>query len=160
MLFLLREEGGFEGKMIGVDYSAQGIDFCEKRLEELRRIDMERWKNLGFVEWDIMSANPEEEWRGGWDVVLDKGTFDAISLNEEKDAEGRRLCEGYRERVEALIKRGGLLLMTSCNWTEGELKEWFECQDLEAIGKVEYPIFRFGGQSGQSLSTVCFRKRS
>ena len=97
MLFLLRGEGGFKGKMTGVDYSAQSIELCEQRLGGMCRNNMDQWNNIEFVEWDIMSVNTANEWREGWDIVLDKGTFDAISLSEEKDSQGRRLCEGDRE---------------------------------------------------------------
>ena len=159
MLFLLRDEGGFEGKMIGVDYSAQSIELCEKRLHGLLKSDLDRWNNMEFALWDIMSTKTANEWMESWDVVLDKGTFDAISLSEEKDSQGRRLCEGYREKVEALVKPGGMLVVTSCNWTEGELRGWLGIGELEAVGRVDYHVFKFGGQTGQSISTVCFRRK-
>lgn len=151
MLFLLREEGGFAGRMMGLDYSAAGVELA-------RRIAAAK-PGAGKVEfrvWDIMGA---EKWEGGeWDVVLDKGTFDAVSLSGEEDGRGRRLCEGYRQRVEGMVRRGGVLLVTSCNWTEQELKEWFEGGELLFEGRVEYPRFRFGGGTGQTISTVCFRR--
>ena len=157
MLFLLREEGGFEGKMVGVDYSQGSVQFCHKRSEDLEEEGLEVRK-IEFEEWDIMHSVPREEWKEGFHVVLDKGTFDAISLSEETDEEGKRLCEGYRGKVESLVKKGGYFLVTSCNWTEEELKKWFEGGKLGAVGRVEYPVFTFGGQTGQSISTVCFKK--
>lgn len=161
MLFLLREEGDFRGRVVGVDYAPASIQLC-------RQIAMKKGYALGpsftggmeFTQWDIMNVKPRPQWIEGWDVVLDKGTFDAISLSGETDGEGRRVCEGYRGKAEALVKKGGLLLVTSCNWTEEELKGWFEGGELEAIGRVEYPVFKFGGMTGQSVCTVCFRKKS
>ena len=111
----------------------------------------------------------------GWDVVLDKGTFDAVSLSAERDGQGRRLCEGYGERVLALLRRGGIFVVTSCNWTEKELREWFEGAGagtetetktrqttgrarLRLVGRIEYPSFSFGGVKGQTISTLCFEK--
>ncbi|KAK7918334.1 protein-lysine N-methyltransferase EFM4 [Apiospora marii] len=111
----------------------------------------------------------------GWDVVLDKGTFDAISLSSETDpATGRRVSENYRARVLPLVREGGLFLVTSCNWTEEELDKWFageqqqqEGQSDEAeerswrfqqVGRVEYPSFSFGGVKGSTISSLCFRK--
>lgn len=159
MLFLLREEGGFKGRVVGVDYSHSSIQLC-------REIAMKKGYALGpslkggmeFTQWDIMDMKPRPQWVEGWDVVLDKGTFDAISLSEEVDEQGRRVVEGYRERVEGLVRKGGLLVVTSCNWTEEELRGWFEGGELEAVGRVEYPVFKFGGGTGQSVCTVCFRK--
>ena len=153
LLFLLREEGDFEGQMLGVDYSEQSVQLCRKLAEG---------KGLGedveFKQWDIMSTESLDV-RQGYDVVLDKGTFDAISLSEDVDEQGRRICEGYRERVQRLMKDGGLLLVTSCNWTEGELKRWFIRDELETVGRIEYPVFQFGGHTGQSVCSVCFRRR-
>ncbi|KAI1743608.1 hypothetical protein F4680DRAFT_456748 [Xylaria scruposa] len=126
----------------------------------------------------------------GWDVVLDKGTFDAISLSAETldnvDADGglRRISEAYGARVLPLVREGGLFLITSCNWTEAELRSWFEegsssssavqkiptstetggtqqereFWGFEVVGRVEYRSFSFGGVKGQTISSLCFRK--
>jgi hypothetical protein len=101
----------------------------------------------------------------GWDVVLDKGTFDAVSLSDEQDNQGRRICEGYGERVLQLLRAGGIFVVTSCNWTEKELREWFEAKTegpggerLRLAGRIEYPSFSFGGVKGQTISTLCFEK--
>ena len=156
MLFSLRGEGGFAGRLLGVDYSVPGIELC-------RRLAREKgWESgvVGFRVWDVLRDERDEGWGEGFDVVLDKGTFDAVSLSGEVDEGGRRVCEGYRERVEPLVKPGGVLLITSCNWTERELKGWFESEDgLEAVRRIEYPVFTFGGQTGQSVCSVCFRRR-
>ena len=155
---MLREEGAFEGRMVGVDYSRGSVELARRIAEEK---GMEG--DVRFEEWNIMKDEPGESWIGnqeGFDVVLDKGTFDAISLSEEKDEAGRRVYEGYRDRVQPLVKRGGHLLVTSCNWTEDELKIWFEGGQLEASGRIDYPRFSFGGQTGQSISSVCFRRKS
>ena len=163
MLFLLREEGKFAGRLVGVDYSEASIDLC-------RQLAIQKGYPLGpgfdggssleFTAWDIMRIPPRQEWVESFDVVLDKGTFDAVSLSGEVDEQGRRICEGYRERVEMLVKKGGYVLVTSCNWTEDELGEWFTGGSLEVYGRVEYPTFKFGGQTGQSVCSVCFKKKS
>jgi len=152
MLFQLRAEGEFEGRMVGVDYSPASIQLCHKRLQALQNEDV-CIDNIAFEVWDALNDAPLGEWEGGFDVVLDKGTFDAVSLSEEG-------CQGYRERVEPLVSEGGWLVVTSCNWTEEELGVWFEGGALVKTGRVEYPVFRFGGEMGQSVATVCFRKKS
>ena len=152
MLFALREEG-FRGRMVGVDYSSTAIELA-------RRVAQQKGTEVEFQQWDIMSDEALGERGEGFDVVLDKGTFDAISLCEEKDAEGKRVCEGYRGRVEGLVRRGGLLLVTSCNWTEEELRAWFASDELVLDGRIRYPTFNFGGRSGQSISSVCFKRKS
>lgn len=156
--------------MVGVDYSAKSVELC-RRLACARGVSLVSGEREGegeggveFVEWDVLRSMPLPEWvRSGFDVVLDKGTFDAVSLSAEIDGRGRRVCEGYREKVEGLVRKGGLVVVTSCNWTEEELVGWFVGGDgeglLEVYGRVEYPVFRFGGVEGQSVQTVVFRRR-
>ncbi|PYH38543.1 putative S-adenosylmethionine-dependent methyltransferase [Aspergillus neoniger CBS 115656] len=166
--------------------------------------------NIRFEEWDILhgdvyqtSTSEEEEgdgkgvkggkvdWfpydKGGFDIVLDKGTFDAVSLSDEviPDADGaaageghasgktvqRRVCERYPGIVRGLVRKGGFVVVTSCNWTEEELVAWFtrggsgtgdggdgEEDKFVVWGRVEYPRFRFGGREGQGVCTVCFQR--
>ncbi|KAJ9298477.1 hypothetical protein DTO271G3_3444 [Paecilomyces variotii] len=159
--------------------------------------DEEESTEIRFEEWDILgSTDPltEEEkkaqggkgldWfpyeKGGFDIVLDKGTFDAVSLSDEVVDEGgkgsgkivqKRVCERYPGIATRLVRKGGFLVVTSCNWTEEELIRWFtgrageEANDengedgLYVWGRVEYPKFRFGGHEGQGVCTVCFRRR-
>lgn len=153
MLFRLREHGGFtSGKMLGVDYSLASVELA-RRIARQKNLD-----NVEFELWDIMGDG--NTWlRGVFDVVLDKGTFDAVSLSAEENGDGMRICEGYRVKVEEMIKPGGRFLITSCNWTEKELGEWFGAGKLVLEGKVEYPTFSFGGMKGQSVYSVCFRRQ-
>ncbi|KAJ4391904.1 Protein-lysine N-methyltransferase efm4 [Gnomoniopsis smithogilvyi] len=163
LLFALREEG-WEGRCLGVDYSEKSIALAKQIAQS------EEKEAVEFAVWDVFRSGYETVLDGaqkdGWDVVLDKGTFDAISLSEEKDSEGRRICEGYKGRIVNLVRTGGLFLVTSCNWTEEELEGWFgessasvEGGDLVKVGKVNYPSFSFGGVKGQTISTLCFQRR-
>ncbi|KAF1948967.1 hypothetical protein CC80DRAFT_529692 [Byssothecium circinans] len=158
LLFSLREEG-WMGELIGIDYSAQSITLAN---EILARKPASARIAIAFHEFDILSSTSDAPgWiASGFDVVLDKGTFDAISLSSETDSSGRRICEGYREKVEKLVKKKGRFLITSCNWTEEELRGWFEVDGGELVfeNKVQYPSFRFGGREGSSVCTLCFRR--
>ncbi|KAL2164261.1 hypothetical protein VTH06DRAFT_3477 [Thermothelomyces fergusii] len=147
--------------------------------------DGTEWEEVEFKVWDVLkgpladvaaadtSADTADTAQGtgrdrdpGWDVVLDKGTFDAVSLSGERDGRGRRVCEGYGERVLRLLRTGGVFLVTSCNWTEKELRDWFETKTpptaagerLRMAGRIQYPSFQFGGVQGQTISTLCFEK--
>jgi hypothetical protein len=160
------EEGegvSWMGRMLGVDYSEKSVEFA-------RRIAADKGFGSGsgsaeveFRWWDIMVQDPtgvvlERPNENGWDVVLDKGTFDAISLSEERDQSGRRICEGYKERAVPLIREGGIMLVTSCNWTEDELRAWFDGGELEYVDTIKYKSFTFGGKKGQTISSICLRK--
>lgn len=134
---------------------------------------------IRFEEWDILGSRAELSetglgvspgenslpWfpylQGGFDIVLDKGTFDAVSLAD--DAKETRVCENYPDIARRLVRRGGFLIVTTCNWTEEELVHWFaggrkSGDRMEVWGRVEYPRFRFGGQEGQGVCTVCFQR--
>ncbi|OJD27081.1 hypothetical protein ACJ73_01521 [Blastomyces percursus] len=219
MLALLRDEGGFTGgQMVGVDYSPKSIELARR----LHHLDSSSMRDdladttttsggsgtpaIRFEVWDVFDKRVVEEldWfpadQGGFDIVLDKGTFDAISLSAaevvvdvgaaagEGGAEGgekeeenvdtkrsrvvqRRVCERYPGIVRGLVRKDGFLVVTSCNWTEEELIRWFTRRELGegegdggdrlvVWGRVEYPKFRFGGQEGQGVCTVCFRRVS
>lgn len=161
LLFALREEG-WSGEMVGVDYSPESIRLANEILAaKSESPDSFPTSSLVFHEWDILASPPGPWLASGFDVVLDKGTFDAISLSKETDSRGRRICETYRERVEPLVKSGGRFLITSCNWTEAEVRGWFEGEGSAFVyeDRCEYPKFRFGGVEGASVCTLCFRRR-
>jgi SAM-dependent methyltransferase len=155
------------GRMLGVDYSQKSVEFAKRVAADkgFGGPDSSSKPAIEFRWWDIMTQNPEGVVlegpnEKGWDVVLDKGTFDAISLSKEKDPDGRRICEGYKERVVPLIRDGGILLVTSCNWTEEELKAWFVGGELEFVDTIKYKSFSFGGKKGQTISSICLRKHA
>ena len=146
--------------MVGVDYAAEAVELA-------RRVGTGKGYGDGegkvrFEVWDVMGGEGAEGqgwWPdGGFGVVLDKGTFDAVALSVEGGgAEQRGVCEGYAGAVRRLVRVGGVLVLTSCNWTEGELRGWFG-EGWEVVGRIRYPTFRFGGGEGQSVSSVCFRR--
>ncbi|KAL2888085.1 putative s-adenosylmethionine-dependent methyltransferase protein [Ceratocystis lukuohia] len=182
LLFALRRRG-FAGPRLGIDYSVASIDFATQIAAAAGTPD----GALAFSQWDVLKgafsdvlgdingSRPEfAQTATGFDVVLDKGTFDAISLSDETGVHGRRVCEDYARRVLHLVRRGGILVITSCNWTEAELISWFEKpvpEENSSVsgheddagrwvldGRVKYRAFSFGGVTGQTISTLCFRR--
>ncbi|KAF2857659.1 S-adenosyl-L-methionine-dependent methyltransferase [Piedraia hortae CBS 480.64] len=155
LLFFLREDkdedGGWKGEMIGVDYSEQSIQLAGQIAEQRGK------SSVLFERWDLLQDEPRQEWMEGFDVVLDKGTFDAISLMASG---ATHPCERYRERVVPLIKSGGFLCITSCNWTKEELLTWLAPADKCLIfhAEAKYPTFSFGGMTGQSIVTLLLEK--
>ena len=169
MLFALCEDESddgshWRGEMVGVDYSPKSVELAKQLLSQRHATSSEEdngcdFANLKFEKWDLLSESPGE-WLGrGFDAVLDKGTFDAISLMPV-DASSPHPCQTYREKVANLIKPGSLLLITSCNWTRDELIDWLAPANgsLSLFDEAKYPSFTFGGQTGQSVVTLVFQR--
>ena len=65
----------------------------------------------------------------GFEICLDKGTFDAIALCPD-DALAKRAK--YIDNVACLVKeQGGKLIITSCNFTENELAKHFQESEFD-----------------------------
>jgi len=211
MLTLLWSQGGFTGPMVGVDYSEKSIELARLLLPSsssspvhvASSTSVSSRADIRFEVWDILhptllsesDENLSVDWfpyhQGGFDIVLDKGTFDAVSLSadvvedEDNDAASasvgvrlkgsrtmrRRVCERYPMVARKLVRKGGFLVVTSCNWTEAELVRWFTGHEdgvgddgdnsdgLVVWDRIEYPKFRFGGEEGQGVCTVCFMRK-
>lgn len=162
LLFSLRgddnEGSGWNGEMVGVDYSEASIGLA-RRIASQKALE----GSLRFELWDLLADEPGDWFQQGFDVVLDKGTFDAISLMPRSQGGSPHPCEVYRDKVEPLIKNGsGFLVITSCNWTKEELLGWLTPAGgkLEYYGEAKYPTFTFGGQTGQSIVTLILRSNA
>lgn len=73
---------------------------------------------------DITSSTMEEH---DYSIVLDKGTYDAVSLNPDNAVFQR---QSYKTSLCKMLKQSGLFVISSCNWTEEELREHFESGTL------------------------------
>lgn len=151
LLFELREND-FEGKMLGVDYSQESIEFATQICETKGYND-----KITFTAADIF----EPGWSPGtFDVVLDKGTLDAIALCDKKLANGRSFVDEYSGVIEKLLNEDGVFLITSCNFTEQELIGIVQTEKLRVWKTIKYPVFEFGGVKGTTICSVAFIKNS
>jgi EEF1A lysine methyltransferase 2 len=126
--------------LLGLDYSHESVQLC-------RDIALKEEKDVEFIVCDILG----DVTLGKAHVLLDKGTYDAISLSGIAEA-----CQKYVENAHNLLEKDGFLLITSCNWTEDELitrfNQWFDYHD-----RIKYPSFKFGGVVGQTISSVILK---
>lgn len=145
-------ENGFNGPMLGVDYSEQSVEFAREIVKE-RAYDQ---NNVVFERADIFDS----EWSPGeFDVVLDKGTLDAIALSGLTFENGTKtIVDVYSQIIEKILKPDGVFLITSCNFTQEELVKIIETSSLKLWETIEYPSFEFGGVKGQTICTIAFTK--
>ncbi|KZT00797.1 S-adenosyl-L-methionine-dependent methyltransferase [Laetiporus sulphureus 93-53] len=172
LLFALRKAGYAADRICGVDYSedavklAQAIATSREHADEAdgdaRGTDAIHFAVCDFLREDVpllRDMPSQHEGPAIWDLVLDKGTFDAMAL-AGKDQNGISLAESYPTRVERVVKPGGFFLITSCNFTEEELKSKFTIPEtrLRYHSTISFPTFSFGGKSGNVYSSVAFEK--
>ncbi|KAH3680705.1 hypothetical protein WICPIJ_008141 [Wickerhamomyces pijperi] len=153
LLFELREEEVFdeEAEFVGVDYSEVSVQFAKD-------IAVEKELDVRFEVLDLYDDNSGKD-LGLFDVVLDKGTLDAIALSGLTFEEGTAV-ELYSSKVAKYMQAGSVLLITSCNFTEEELIGYITREPtLEVWEKIQYGSFEFGGVKGQTICSVAFVKK-
>lgn len=150
LLFSLSIEG-FNGDMIGVDYSEKSIEFSK----EILSTQYSHYKHISFDSADIFDKN----WvPGRFDIVLDKGTLDAIALSGIEFENGNTAVDLYPHIIERLMENNSIFLITSCNFTQKELIKLIETEHLKMWKTIDYPSFEFNGVKGTAVCTVAFIK--
>ncbi|KAJ4477245.1 S-adenosyl-L-methionine-dependent methyltransferase [Lentinula aciculospora] len=161
LLFSLVEQDYSPERLCGIDYSSDAVELA-KNIAQQRGAQDVAFHTCDFLIQDPPPILQEQESSGcidSWDLLLDKGTYDAIALGD-KDELGRLPVFQYPSRAGRLIKPGGFLLITSCNFTEEELRNNLTTPEsgLMYHSSIKYPSFTFGGQSGAKYSSVAFQK--
>ncbi|KAM6444127.1 EEF1A lysine methyltransferase 2 isoform X2 [Python bivittatus] len=100
--------------LTGVDYSPSAVQLSKNIMEK------EGLPYIKLLVEDIL--NPSDE-LPTFQICIDKGTFDAISLNSDGAAEKRKQ---YVKSLQRVLRSNGFFLITSCNWTKEELCKQFE----------------------------------
>lgn len=138
LLFSIKD-ANVEGEFLGIDYAASSIELA-RSVASTEGYDDVEFRQVDFV-------NDPNWTTKTYDFVLDKGTLDAIALSGDTEAPRR-----YVDAVIPRVNNGGLLVITSCNFTMEEL--------AELVGRpytsLKYPEFSFGGQKGSSVVTLAF----
>ncbi|KAJ7364149.1 S-adenosyl-L-methionine-dependent methyltransferase [Mycena albidolilacea] len=145
-------DAGYDGSLLcGIDYSPDAVN-----LARAIGAASDTGATITFAECDFLVADPP---RNRWNLLLDKGTFDAIAL-AEKDADGKSPAARYPARVARLLKPGASFLITSCNFTEDELRASFETPETGLVyhSRIQHKTFTFGGKSGSPVSSVAFTR--
>lgn len=158
LLCELAKQGYDPSRLLGIDYSPGSISLSQ-RVAVNRSVEKITFKLCDFLTEDPPRLSNMPEALHSWDLLLDKGTFDAIAL-AEKDASGNSPSDSYPARVSRLLRPDGLFLITSCNFTEEELKDKFATDQmgLRYHSRIQHKTFSYGGKSGSICSSVAFQK--
>uniref|UniRef100_A0A1I7Y742 Protein-lysine N-methyltransferase n=1 Tax=Steinernema glaseri TaxID=37863 RepID=A0A1I7Y742_9BILA len=159
MLRRLREKGFT--KLTGIDYSEGAIELSKELAEQ---DDYDGDVEIEFLVTDLIKEESDEELRNRFDVILDKGTWDAISLAGDRN---ERL-KNYRNSIVSFLRQNDMadiplepryFVICSCNFTKDELIELFQCEDLQFDSEVAAShSISFGGRCGVTSTVVVFRK--
>ncbi|POW10674.1 hypothetical protein PSTT_05864, partial [Puccinia striiformis] len=157
-----------------------GLSDGNRLLVQLDRAQRQRSLGRRASTGSDSSGPPDSK---GWDLITDKGTFDAICLSEDT-IDGRKLEFVYPEKIlDLLVKPGGIFLITSCNWTEEELIQKFVSPNIgqpllilpflhrhspklnvelcfKFHSKIPRACFSFGGSKGSTITTIAFQASS
>ncbi|KAF8591085.1 S-adenosyl-L-methionine-dependent methyltransferase [Ramaria rubella] len=158
MLCELVKNGYDPSRLLGIDYSPGSITLS-RQVARSRNIEGLAYKLCNFLTEDPPCVLGMPKAVDAWDLLLDKGTFDAIAL-AEKDASGISPSNLYPARVSRLLRPSGLFLITSCNFTEEELKDKFAIAGTGLVyhSRIQHKTFTYGGKSGSICSSVAFQK--
>ncbi|AOW27565.1 hypothetical protein MG5_01954 [Candida albicans P57072] len=159
LLFQLSEdineeyEGDKTFEYTGIDYSPDSVKFAsgvaKRKYSELK---------VNFEQVDLLQESCSFL-QNKFDILLDKGTLDAIALNQESlaDFNGKIGMDVYASQVEKMMVQGSILLITSCNFTKDELiKIITKDTNLEVWDEINYPSFQFGGVKGSTVVSIAF----
>ncbi|XP_025866480.1 EEF1A lysine methyltransferase 2 isoform X1 [Vulpes vulpes] len=129
----------------GIDYSPSAIQLSGSIIEK------EGLSNIKLKVEDFLNLSTK---LSGFHICIDKGTFDAISLNPDNAIEKRKQ---YVKSLSGVLNVKGFFLITSCNWTKEELLDEFS-EGFELFEELPTPTFSFGGRSGNSVTALVFQK--
>lgn len=162
-LFELNQE--IEEQDVSVNLVNNGIDYSPESVQFARKVAQRKFPDQSYTFEEVDFIKKEcrylQENAGKFDVIFDKGTLDAIALNNDpvEDFDGKIGVEVYPLQVSQLVSTGSLLIITSCNFTEEELTKIITQEaPFKVYEKVEYPSFQFGGQKGSTICTIAFER--
>ncbi|KAE8590231.1 hypothetical protein XENTR_v10017985 [Xenopus tropicalis] len=147
ILVSLQAKSGY-CNLTGIDYSSDAVELAKSICEKEGVSQNAQLQVTDFLE----DFHPSQQ----FDVCLDKGTFDAVSLDPTGATEKR---EQYVRSLCQALKAQGLFIITSCNWTKEELLSQFG-EEFEFKDELPTPTFSFGGKAGHSVTALVLQRRN
>ncbi|XP_055925577.1 EEF1A lysine methyltransferase 2-like [Argiope bruennichi] len=146
MTLITLARSGFED-LTGVDYSEKAIQLAQK-IAESENVKA----NLEALDF-LSPSDPSTLNSKNFQVIIDKGTYDAICLDIEHVEEKRRQ---YIQQILNLLSSNGYFILFSCNWTKDELQQHFK--DFCLHDEIDIPTISFGGKTGRTVTALIMKK--
>uniref|UniRef100_F1L445 Protein-lysine N-methyltransferase n=1 Tax=Ascaris suum TaxID=6253 RepID=F1L445_ASCSU len=134
-----------------------GVDYCEDAIRLAKSIAEREATNTDMpsINFQVVDLLEDNTLTDRYDIVMDKGTWDAMSLSSQKE---RRLSR-YRNFIVNITTIKGLFIIFSCNFTKEELRKQFECKELCLETEIASTnSIMFGGKSGVTSTGAIFRR--
>lgn len=143
--------------VLGVDYSADAINLCLNiAKDDETGFSPPDYKTVDILDMKSLSGEL-------FQVVLDKGTFDAVSLMPYKDDGQITPADEYVLNLDRIMGPEAIFVLTSCNWTQTELvsrfqdsKNWKD-RHFCLVDVIPHASFSFGNATGQQVTTLVFK---
>ncbi|EGN98883.1 hypothetical protein SERLA73DRAFT_73469 [Serpula lacrymans var. lacrymans S7.3] len=112
LLFALVDAGYASEQLSGIDYSAGSIKLAQA-IAKTRGAENITFNLCDFLKEDppLLPQNSQDSRHAAWDLIMDKGTFDAIALMKP-DEDGNAPVANYPRHIAELLKPGCLYLIT------------------------------------------------
>jgi SAM-dependent methyltransferase len=117
LLFALRDAGYAAPHLSGIDYSPDAVRLA-RMVAQTRNSEQITFHVCDFLSEPapppaaaVSGGQSLDDLEGSWDLLLDKGTYDAIALGE-KDGSGSSPVAAYPVRASKLLRENGYLLIT------------------------------------------------
>jgi len=102
-------------QILGTDYSPQSVDLSRRVVAAHEERMGKAFPGLLVQEDDVLASSLESD---SFELVVDKGTLDAVGLHPTRKELHRRL---YLATIRRVLVAGGLFVITSCNSTREEI---------------------------------------
>lgn len=144
-------------RLFGLDYSRNSIDLSKKIVLDKGYTDVIALEQCDFLNHKEVSEVTKDM---KFDIVIDKGTFDAICLLASDSPEKLKAAKlNYIQSVYSVSKVSSTFILASCNSTEEELLPIFDIdspgkRETKLIGRIESPKIQFGGKEGSQVTCL------
>ena len=144
--------------VVGSDYSPNSVEHAKAVLKAQCLADPDSLEEGSYeVEVVLDDCTDTKLEKGSFDLVVDKGTYDAVYLRPGTPDERNEALRRYREGVKKVLREGEgkYYVITTCNFTRDEIIAQF-ADTFQYFKHVDYPVLEFGGHKGSTNATVVF----